>query len=344
MLHSLVEAFDAAVNGVGVAGVSVVEGADTTAQSHWFPAGVREPAFLAYSITKTFHATCVLLLADAARLSLDDRLARWFPAIDRAQRISLRQLLNHRSGIPDYGALPQYHEAVRASPREPWGFERYASETFDRGLAFEPGTSFRYSNPGYMLLRNIVENVSGCSYRELLKERIFRPLELTRSFVPETLDDLRDLAPAPSTSLATDGSVRDTRLHYHPGWVAHGVVASTPSEIARFFAALFAGRVLSPASLAAMTELVPVPAHLAPGTRGQPSYGLGLMGDPTTPHGPSWGHAGGGPGYQAAVQHLAGPGATACVMAGIETGFDATALASEILEHASRQIPLTQRP
>src|SRR5206468_2267838 len=108
-----------------------------------------------YSITKTFTATLVLLLREEGRLSLDDPLSRWFPRIPQADRITLRQLLNHTAGVPDYGALRSYHEAVRSSPSTPWSFERFAAETFDRGLQFEPGSSWAYSNPGYMLLKRI---------------------------------------------------------------------------------------------------------------------------------------------------------------------------------------------
>jgi len=188
-----------------------------------------------------------------------------------------------------------------------------------------------------MLLRAIVERVSGQTYSRLLTEGIFRPLHLTRSFVAETVEDLQRLAPALSIALSENLVLRDTRLHYHPGWVSHGVVASTPSEIARFFDALFNGRLLSSTSLAAMTELVTVPSHLAPGSSGRPSYGLGLMGDPTSVLGPSWGHAAAGPGYQASAQHLAGLGATVCVMAGIEKGFEAPKVAWRMLETLASQ-------
>ncbi|MGC4093087.1 MAG: serine hydrolase domain-containing protein [Polyangiaceae bacterium] len=325
-------AFDAAVGGRGAAALSFVRKPGAVAESHWSPHAAVEPAFLAYSITKTFIATCVLQLWEARQLDLGDLLSRWFPKIDRAERISLRQLLNHTAGVPDYGSLPRYHDAIKSSPSQPWSFEQFANETFRRGLAFEPGSDWSYSNVGYMLLRAIVEIVSGQSLSRLLSERVFRPLGLTRTFVPEAVADLASLAPAPSTALSKDGAARDARLYYHPGWVSHGVVASTASDIARFFDALFAGSVLSRSSLEAMTTLVAVPPHCAPGVPGEPSYGLGLMGDPTTPRGPSYGHGGGGPSYQAHVHHLAGPGITVCVMAAIERDFDAQEVGWRVLQ------------
>src|SRR5262245_60961344 len=236
----LSEILNAAVEARSVAGVAITAGAGAQPQAVWSPATSRdEPAYLAYSITKTFTAALLLLLSEEGRLSLDDRLARWFPNIAGAGRISLRQLLNHTAGVPDYGGLRSYHDELRASPSTPWSFERFAAETFEKGLRFAPGTGWAYSNPGYMLLKRIVEEVAGTTYAILISDRIARPLGLRRTFVPETLEDLYSLAPASSRDLALDGTPRDIRDHYHPGWVSHGVVASTPSETARFFDALF---------------------------------------------------------------------------------------------------------
>jgi D-alanyl-D-alanine carboxypeptidase len=106
----------------------------------------------------------ILRLCEQRQLSLDDRLARWFGRVDQAHRITLRQLLNHTAGIPDYGGLRTYHDAVKSSPSIPWSFERFAAETFDKGLSFDPGQGWAYSNPGYMLLKRIAEEVTGESY------------------------------------------------------------------------------------------------------------------------------------------------------------------------------------
>ena len=308
---------------LGSAGLAVVTREATAPAVAWIPATAREePGYLAYSITKTLTAALVLSLRDAGRVALDDRLARWFPRIDRAERISLRQLLDHTAGIPDYGGLAAYHAAVRASPSAPWTFERFAAETFDRGLRFDPGTGWAYSNPGYMLLKRILEEVAGRSFADLVAERIAGPLGLTRTFVPGSVADLRALAPAPSRALADDGEMRDVREHYHPGWVSHGVVASTPSDVARFLHALFRGQLVSAASLREMTTLVRVPTE--PGDPAQwtePSYGLGIMADPASRWGRVWGHNGGGPGYNTSAFHAPDlGGASVCAMCAREGG------------------------
>src|SRR5262245_44304326 len=171
-----------------VAGIALVEGTATDPEAAWIPRSLREePAFLAYSITKTFTAALVLLLRDAGRVRLDDRLARWFPRIDRADRISLRQLLDHTAGIPDYAGLTAYHDAVRTSPSVAWTFDRFAAETFDQGLQFEPGAAWAYSNPGYMLVKRIVEEVASRPYPALVVDLIAQPLGLRRTFVPESV-------------------------------------------------------------------------------------------------------------------------------------------------------------
>jgi D-alanyl-D-alanine carboxypeptidase len=319
----------------GAAGLAV---AASTSEPEvvWTPSSLRaEPVFLAYSITKTFTAVLLLQLVDEGRLDLDDSLARWFPGIAHADRISVRRLLNHTAGIPDYGGLGAYHDGVRATPSAPWSFERFAAETFDKGLRFEPGTGCAYSNPGYMLLKRIAEEVGERRYAELIADRIVRPLDLRRTFVPEAVADLAGLAPALSRELSTDCAPREVREHYHPGWVSHGVVASTPSEVARVFAALFAARLVSPHALREMTALVPVPGQ-PPDPRhrwGTPSYGLGIMGDLQSRWGRLWGHNGGGPGYRTSAFHAPDlNGVSVCAMCAEEGSAPAEELLFAVLD------------
>lgn len=337
----LPEVLVAAARGRGVAGVSVIERAGGEPHAFWVPESAEEPMFLAFSITKTFTAALVLKLCEEGQLSLDDPLAKWFPRVDQAARISLRHLLNHTAGIPDYGAIPEYHQSVRSSPSTPWSFERFGAETFGKGLLFAPGEGWAYSNPGYMLVKRIAEEVTGAPYRSLVAERIARPLGLRRTFVPESIDDLASLAPGVSFRLAPDGSSRDVRAYYHPGWVSHGVVASTPSEIVRFFDGLFQGHFLSRRFLQQMMELATLPEDDSPGSSeedfplrpGNPGYGLGLMGDPASPWGLLVGHNGGGICYSASAFHAFDLGGmSVCAMAAIEEDFSAEEVVAGILD------------
>ena len=326
----LSEVLTIAASGRGAVSASLVPHARAEPVTAWIPESSGEPAFLAYSITKIFLAVLVLRLCEDKRMGLDDRLARWFPHVASADRISIRQLLNHTAGIPDYGGLSSYSDAVRADPSTPWSFERFAAETFDKGLWFEPGEGWAYSNPGYMLVKRITEEVGRESLRGLVADRIAKPLGLQRTFVAESLQDMASLAPGMSRLLSPDGEPRDVRQHYHPGWVSHGVVASTASDLVRFLDQLFSGRILSAESLRQMTALVVLPDEPPP-EAGGPGYGLGLMGEPVS-FGLILGHNGGGPCYGASAFHAPGlDGASACVMGAMEDNFRPQEVVVEIL-------------
>ena len=308
-----------------VAGIAVVRGASAECSAAWLPdTSSEEPAFLVYSITKSFIAALALMLQEEARLCLDDPLARWFPEVPAADRISLRALLRHTAGVPDYGGLLAYHDAVRRSPGEPWSVGEFGRHTWERGLLFEPGTGWAYSNPGYLLVKRVLERVADESFAGLVERRIGRRLGLERTFVPESIEALGCLALAMSTLLSPSHEPRDVRRSYHPGWVSHGVVSSTPSEVVRFLHALFSGRIVGESAIDELTTLVPVPE--APAHWRKPSYGLGVMADPESPYGPLFGHGGEGPGYRASAFHaprIAPGGATVCVLAGLERDFSA---------------------
>jgi D-alanyl-D-alanine carboxypeptidase len=280
----------------------------------------------------------VCRLAEQARLDLDEPLARWFPDVPASQRISLRQVLGHRAGLPDYGALPDYHGDLARRPRTPWTFEEFADRTYRRGLAFQPGRGWAYSNPGYMLLRSVVEREAGESFGHAVSRWIAGPLGLDSWSVPIGIDDLRELAPSRSAAVTGGGERLDVRSVYHPGWVAHGTVAGTASDTVRFLDALAGGRVVLPSTLDQMTDLSPVPpSHVPVGGIEwvTPSYGLGLMGDPDGPLGPIWGHNGGGPGYTSGAFHALDAGASACALCAREDPFLAELLVWDALSTLS---------
>jgi len=130
-------------------------------------------------------------LRDAVRKERRFLLRFWDPGCVRCSSGSL----------DDGRGIRAYHEGVKSSPSTPWPFQRFAAETFDKGLWFEPGQGWAYSNPGYMLLKRVAEEVTGTSYRALISERIARRLGLQRTFVAESIDDLAALAPGTSSAL-----------------------------------------------------------------------------------------------------------------------------------------------
>ena len=273
------------------------------------------PQFLAYSITKSMIAMLLLQLVQSRRYELTASISRWFPTVPNARQITLQHLLNHTAGLSDYGGLPAYKEAVNDPTRQPWTFDEYAAHTYEQRMLFAPGQGWAYSNPGYMLLKRILELETGESFTALVDTHIVQPLGLQHTFVAGTNADLHCLVPAYTASSHVTAEPQDVRAVYHPDWVSHGVVASTASDIAIFYQQLFCGALLDHEMLPQMTVSVPVP-H-APAHYGDGGYGLGLMMATPPRLGLLWGHNGGGPGYQASAFHsqlLCEQGVTVCVM------------------------------
>ncbi len=232
-----------------------------------------------YSITKTFIAAAIdALTIDEARPAADWIDDRWLP---RGREISIRQLLTHSSGLRDYGALPAYGQAIeRGSPV--WSDQTFAEHTLAQPLLFEPGEGFAYSNPGYWLLKRIIEIESGLPLAQALEKLFFEPLQLS------------------SLSVA-DGLFAGDLPHYPSGWVWHGLLLGSPAEVAEFMA--------SAAVSALNRNAVAVPGR-HPGWQ-SPHYAHGLMTEP----GISFGHNGGGPGYSAACHRNLETGRVVSVLA-----------------------------
>jgi D-alanyl-D-alanine carboxypeptidase len=265
------------------------------------PLGADERFYL-YSVTKTLLAVAALRLVEEERLDLDGPIQATLPEVPLRQPVTVRQLLNHTGGLPDYAATREYADDLRADPGAPWTADEFLARTLWQGLRFPPGHGWAYSNIGYLLVRQAIERVARRSLREALSDLIFEPLGLRRTAVAETLDDTRCLAPGYTAELDRDGRLHDVSRRYHPGWVSHGVVSSSAPEVAQILEALFAGRLLGPALLAEMLEAVAVP-----GTHpmiAKPGYGLGLMVDLGSVGGRVAGHGGEGPGYSTAAFHF----------------------------------------
>ena len=242
-----------------------------------------------FSISKTLFAIVALRLAEEGALDLDGAV----PGCPAG--VTPRRLLNHTAGVPDYGMVPAYHETVRTTPGRAWTRAEFMAHTVDAS-GFSPPGAFAYSNTGYMLLREAVEQVSGQPMGALLRRLIWAPLGLPRSRLAETWADVRDLAPGWT---AMWGGQQDAAVAYDPGWVAMRSVLAPAGEVAAVFDALRGGRLLGAASLAAM--MMPV---IVPGTDWlcqEKGYGLGLMVDRASRYGVLAGHGGGGPGYSSGV-------------------------------------------
>nr|WP_294169714.1 serine hydrolase domain-containing protein [uncultured Sphingomonas sp.] len=212
------------------------------------------------SVTKEFTAAGVLLLAERGRLSLDDRLAKFVPDFPRAGEVTIRQLLNHTSGIRNYTSVPDFLPAV--SPRD------YTTADFIKVIGavdplydFAPGTSWSYSNSGYFLLGAVIERVSGQRYADFLQTNMFRPLGLLHTKPDDLGEIVSGRAEGYDKDPARPGAFRNAGHLSMSVAAAAGAMRSTAGDLARWHEALLGGRVLKPESLALMTT----PGRLADG-------------------------------------------------------------------------------
>jgi D-alanyl-D-alanine carboxypeptidase len=245
------------------------------------------------SLTKPFVATVVLQLVAEGRLSLQDTVERWLPGIlAYGDQVTVRQLLNHTGGVPDYEALvlPQLYESKRGRFRS-WTPRELVALVADQPPDFPPGTAWSYSNTGYVLAGMIVEAATGHTLGRELARRILRPLGLRDTFFPVNAAGIpgpRSRGYSPPLG-QQDGPLLDfTVLNPSVAWAA-GNLISNLADLERFFRALLRGRLLPPRLLAAM--LTPVPT-------GRPGlgWGLGLL-VVDTPAGRLVGHDGAIPGF-----------------------------------------------
>lgn len=257
--------------------------------------------FYIYSITKSLIATVSLYLVGEGLLELDAPMQRYLTDFPLDASVTLRQLLSHTSGLPDYGGVPVYSEAVKANPSSPWSTETFLDLAYTQGLQFAPGDGWAYSNIGYLLLKCLLERTTGLSIQKLFNQIILSPLSLQKTFVPTTLDDVDELTPG-YTAFFDGNKLQDMTRSYHPAWVAHSVVISTAPELAKIIDALFRGKLLK----LSLVEQMSYPIH---NLGKYPlfenlGYGLGLFIDTESPHGRVRGHTGEGPGYSVAAFHF----------------------------------------
>lgn len=266
--------------------------------------------FYTYSATKPLIATAVLRLVERGQVALDQPVTTYLPGLPPLlddDRITVRRLLNHTAGLPDYGPLPEYSAAVKSRPTAPWTEREFLIRTLAGGLAYEPDEGWGYSNIGFMLLKLLVERLNDTTLDTVLKAEIFDPLRLRHPIVASSLADTIHLSPGFSSYLSSGDHVdeiEDISRTYHPGWVSHGVVIATAGELARMIDEIVrvGGSLLTAASRAIMLEPVILPFE-HPGFS-QPAYGLGVMIDAASPYGVMAGHGGGGPGYSIGTFHF----------------------------------------
>ena len=277
-----------------------------------------ETVFHIASISKNILAAVVLQLVDAGKLQLDDDVTKYVPeAPTRGHHVTVRQLLNHTSGIYSFTSLP---EAADNERRE-LSHEQVLGLIKDKQFDFEPGTRWRYNNSGFYLAGLVVERVTKQEYGAYVREHVFKPLGMNSA----SLCDARMVVPHLASGYEVDGGVLVNAAFL--SWklpFAAGAVCATATDLLKWEAALDGGRVLSPSSLALMRA----PTTLAGGTK--IDYGLGTRLGSLNGH-RLLGHTGGGGGFRSVLESFPGDHLTIVILINTEDGSPPpVAMASEI--------------
>jgi D-alanyl-D-alanine carboxypeptidase len=256
-----------------------------------------QPCHLQYSqsVAKTYMAVAILKLYEEGKIDLDEKISKYLPQdiyskITDADKISVRMLLNHTSGIPEYNSNPQYvsfllqHPTYQFQPKDLFLF------TANKPLQFEPTTKVRYTNTNYLLLAMIGDQLTG-NHAKYIKEQILQPLGIVNTFYREDENYLNNPNLVNSYWDRYSNRVLENCSKIHQINVASmigddGIIA-TPLDYVNFLKALFEGKIISEASL---NQMLVMQRKKPDATYG---YGLGISEDVYKGF-KHYGHSGGG--------------------------------------------------
>lgn len=283
--------------------------------------GTRHPIdsqtnFRIASFTKQFTATCIMLLALDGKLSYDDHLTRFFPDFPAyGKSITVRNLLNHTSGLPDYedilmkqypntpeDQIPQIHDAGVIKLLE--------QQTTGR---FSPGSKWEYSNSGYVVLAQIVEKVSGKSFAEFLHDRIFAPLKMSNTLAYEKG---KNEVPQRAYGHTCEKQVcRETDQSPTSATLGDGGIYTSISDLGKWDRALSRNTLLSETEMQpALTPIRPADGPAKSSDGRAVSYGFGWFLDPYQGHRRMY-HDGETVGFRTTIQRFPGDKLTVIVLA-----------------------------
>ena len=292
------------------------------------------------SISKTFTAALVLALVGDGRLGLDDSVDRLLPELDLDARITVRQLLDHTSGLRDFFMAPKIDAALQRDPGRRWDADdalAYVGKPYAK-----PGRTWHYSNTNYLILGLLAERVGRAPLADQLRDRFLTPLGLTHTWYQPTETPRGALAhayrmprarPDPTAVDLSDGSDIAPFTSVVTAAGGAGGMASSAADLVRWADALYGGEVLPPALVAAMTSDAPRAKKLGPGVH----YGLGVqLGDVLGYR--SMGHSGRLLGARSVVRWLPDVGVTIAVLTN-QSRTDPAAIARSLLKVFLAPVP-----
>jgi CubicO group peptidase (beta-lactamase class C family) len=196
------------------------------------------------SVTKQFTAAIILLLQEQKKLSVQDKLSKYFPAFPQGDKITIEHLLTHTSGIYNYTNDKTF---MNSGATKPATQDKMLALFKDKPLDFEPGSKWSYSNSGYILLGYIIEKVTGKPYEKVVKEKIFKPLNMTHSGFDFTHLNNPNKATGYTSyteKLKLVGGVVDSSVSY-----AAGAIYSTVNDMWEWHKGLMKNTIIKAASL-----------------------------------------------------------------------------------------------
>ena len=217
------------------------------------------------SVTKQFTAVALLQLRDEGKLSLDDEITKWLPDFDtRGNKLTLRRLLDHTSGIKGLTEMPEFGNLVNNNR-----FPRDSAYALIKRYPFEfaTGEAQIYNNSAFWLLGLVVEKASGGTYEDYVEKKLFEPLGMKRSMYCNSAENVERRAHGYQVM---NGAVRRAPTNVHTWPFSAGSLCSTAGDLVIWLKALHGGKVLSAKSYAEMTT----PSKLNDGTPLR--YGMGI--------------------------------------------------------------------
>jgi CubicO group peptidase (beta-lactamase class C family) len=314
---------------------AVVKGHDTLLLKGYGKADVEwdvpmpvDAVFEIGSVTKQFTAAAILQLRDAGKLSLDDDISKWLPDFDtRGNKLTLRRLLDHTSGIVGLTEMPEFG-LLASNPR----FPRDSAYALIKRYPFQfpTGEAQIYNNSAFWLLGLVVEKASGGTYEDYVEKKIFEPLGMKRSMYCNSGENVPRRAHGYGVQ---NGVVRRAPANVHTWPFSAGSLCSTAGDMVIWLKALHGGKVLSPKSYAEMIA----PSKLNDGTPLR--YGMGLSVG-TDARGLKWiGHGGSIAGFTADASWYPDAQMAVVVLMNTTGNLDPGAVASEL---AGEVLPWTR--
>ncbi len=271
------------------------------------------------SITKTFTGTVVLQLVDEKRIGLDKPVSLYLSDVPGGDAVTIRQMLEMRSGLYNYSEDEGFNRSLDADPQKVWTIPELLAIRSRHPAYFAPGADFHYSNTNTVLLGRLVESVTGNSLAAEFQRRIFGPLRMTESSLPDRASSAIPLPHPRGYTFGTNaGSIppacdapkvgRHDVTDVSPSWTwAAGGAVSTLHDLKIWARAPAVGTLLEPATQAQRLKFLPIsPSPDAPG------YGLNIAN-----YAGFIGHDGNLPGFSSFIGYLPGKDATIVLLANL---------------------------